>query len=154
MNLYRMTVESDGLSFVYSAGAGKGKLQLEKNMKMDCYDLNARFGAGHAFLNSDDMVFALHVFAGIGVKYARGPQSGIDIEALEYRMPFGADASFVMKLSERFSLCAGFDLSVNFLGFGSFMIETGDGSSSKGYTIDYLFSGLNAVPHLGFCWLL
>ena len=32
INLYRMTVEEGGFSFIYSAGAGKTRMQLEKTM--------------------------------------------------------------------------------------------------------------------------
>ena len=150
----RDLVYQSGLSF--EVGAGMGFIDFPVNdYKIDSrFDLNAKMGLGFApFVN--DFILAVHGILGGDMKYLGESYPMEDFtqeySTLLFNFVGGADIVVGYRITERFGINAGVDVTVNLFGFGKRVFRFGDSDDLEtiDYKLDHVFSGFQVVPHVG-----
>lgn len=131
-------------------------------------DLNLKFGWGVAPV-SDNLTIAMHVLMGVDFKAIEGDvenrnktrnsdnyyndgygSMNSELSATYFDLMIGGDFIIGYKLTESFGLVAGVDVTTNIFGFGVVSLE---GQYEDSWAIDYIFSGINIVPHVGIAFI-
>ena len=73
-----------------------------------------------------------------------------ELSATYFDLMIGGDFIIGYKLTESFGLVAGVDVTTNIFGFGVVSLE---GQYEDSWAIDYIFSGINIVPHVGIAFI-
>ena len=138
------------------------------NLEMNGLDFNLKFGWGVAPV-ADNLTIAMHVLMGVDFKavegdietrnttrrsddydYSGSSPKDLELSATYFDLMIGGDFIIGYKLTESFGLVAGVDVTTNIFGFGFVSL---DGPYEDSWAIDYIFSGINIVPHVGIAFI-
>ena len=162
----RDLVYQGGLSFEVGAGIGFINFPVNESKNYSYYDpyahmnqidsrfdLNAKVGLGYApFVN--DFILAVHAILGVDMKYFGKSYQDFteDISTWLFNFVGGADIVFGYRITERFGINAGVDVTVNLFGFGNRTKEfnyRNDNFETIDYKLNHVFSGFQIVPRVG-----
>ena len=164
----RDLVYQNGLSFEVGAGIGFINFPVNESKNYSYYDpyahmnqidsrfdLNAKVGLGYAPF-AKDFILAVHAILGGDMKYLGKTYQMEDItdeySTLLFNFVGGADIVLGYRITERFGINAGVDVTVNLFGFGNRTKEfnyRNDNFETIDYKLNHVFSGFQIVPHVG-----
>ena len=168
-NWTRYTVNNGGYSSLFGLTVGyvSGDMEPEKSdmsVEMGGFDFNLKFGWGMAPI-AGDVTVAMHILMGFDFKfvsnddvsgysddddsyyYDYGSKVDYEFSAFCMDMMLGGDLIVAFKLAESIGLVVGIDVTTNLFGIGFLSVDAGNSDDS--WSIDYEFSGINIVPHVG-----
>ena len=164
----RDLVYQSGLSFEVGAGIGFINFPVNESKKYSYFDpydhmnqidsrfdLNAKVGLGYApFVN--DFILAVHAILGGDMKYLGKSYQMEDFteeySTLLFNFVGGGDIVLGYRITERFGINAGVDVTVNLFGFGNRTNEfnyRNDNFETIDYKLNHVFSGFQIVPRVG-----
>ena len=164
----RDLVYQSGLSFEVGAGIGFINFPVNESKKYSYFDpydhmnqidsrfdLNAKVGLGYApFVN--DFILVVHAILGGDMKYLgktyQMEDITDDISTWLFNFVGGADIVLGYRITERFGINAGVDVTVNLFGFGNRTKEfnyRNDNFETIDYKLNHVFSGFQIVPCVG-----
>lgn len=159
----RYRVNESGYSSVFGLTLGyvTGEMEPEHNgrgfggkgLDLSGMDFNMKFGWGMAPVASDNIV-ALHVLMGLDFKMVENDDyRGYELSTFVFDVLLGGDFIVGRRLTDNFGIIAGVDVTTNLFGIGAFSYDRDDDYSDDSWGINYLFSGINVVPHVGVAFI-
>lgn len=159
----RYRVNESGYSSVFGLTLGyvSGEMEPERanrGVDLSGMDFNMKFGWGMAPV-ANDVIVAMHVLMGIDFKLVENEDDypGFEYSAFVFDVMLGGDLIVGFRVTENFGFVAGVDVTTNLLGLGAFSYDATNGDDYDDYDdswgINYLFSGINVVPHVGVAFI-
>ena len=142
-----------GLTLGYVTGVMEPE-RVKKDLDLSGMDFNMKFGWGMAPVANDNIV-ALHVLMGLDFKMVENEDDypGEEYSTFVFDVLLGGDFIVGRRLTDNFGIIAGVDVTTNLFGIGAFSYDRDDDYSGDSWSISYLFSGLNVVPHIGVAFI-
>ena len=162
----RYRINENGYSSVFGLSLGyiSGEAEPEKSSRsidMEGMDFNLKFGWGMAPVMGDVNV-ALHILMGVDFKMLENDDfrigtsessNSVEYSATYFDIMLGGDMVVAFQMTESFGLIAGVDVTTNIFGLGVLSLDADDWSTDDSWGINYLFSGINIVPHIGLAFI-
>ena len=148
-----LTVYDNRFTMIWGGGIGYTKASLEEKFgdtDLDGIHLTGKFGAGFAPLNTEAMTLAFHGFMGINARPISGSANDVDYSVAPVGLALGADVFYVYRISPKFGLNVGLDLSFDIIGSGTYKIEAGNNK----YEYDLGYTSFNLEPRIGACLII
>ena len=159
----RYRVNESGYSSVFGLTLGyvSGEMEPERanrGIDLSGMDFNMKFGWGMAPV-ANDVIVALHVLMGIDFKLVENEDDypGVEYSSFVFDVMLGGDFIVGFRLTDNFGIVAGVDVTTNLFGVGAFSYDRNNSDDYDDYDdswgINYLFSGINVVPHVGVAFI-
>ena len=159
----RYRVNESGYSSVFGLTLGYVSGEMEpdranRGIDLSGMDFNMKFGWGMAPV-ANDVIVALHVLMGLDFKLVENEDDypGVEYSSFVFDVMLGGDFIVGFRLTDNFGIVAGVDVTTNLFGLGAFSYDRSYSDDYDDYDdswgINYLFSGINVVPHVGVAFI-